>query len=102
MSDQESKQDKIDRVQANLPLPDAPPNPPDSNSMDARTVNIGKDKVQGKLGTAQDDGLRGPASQGSDVRQEGGGFSGIGVAPRNEQGDMKMVEKEGNHKDPGV
>lgn len=40
----ESKQSKIDRTKANLPLPEQPPVASDWQSMDATTVNIGAEK----------------------------------------------------------
>ena len=100
ISEQESKQDRIDRVKANLPLPDDPAGPPpESSSMDSRTVNVGSGGVNVKLGTAGEEGLREPATQESSVRQAGGGFKS-GVPPRNENTDMKQVKNPGNYRDP--
>jgi hypothetical protein len=61
--------------------------------MDSRTTDVGSGGVNVKLGTESSDGMAGgPATQESDVRQEGGGFKS-GVAPRNENTDMPMVDK---------
>ena len=101
----ESKAEQIDRVKANLPLPDDPVGgaAPDSNALDARTVNVGSGGVNVKLGTQGSNGLgsEGPATQVSDVRQAGGGFSS-GVPPRNENTDRSMVGKSevAGKKDP--
>lgn len=69
-----NKQDLINERQSNLPLPDQPPKPSDFNSADARTVNVGSGGVQSDISTgdAESTGLRGPATQGSGVREEGG------------------------------
>jgi hypothetical protein len=62
--------------------------------MDGRTVNVGSGGVNVKMGTKSDNGLGGgPATQVSDVRQEGGGFSS-GVPPRNENTDRPLVDKD--------
>jgi len=73
LSEQESKQETIDRVQANLPLPDQPVGgaTADLQSADARTVNVGSGGVNVKLGTQSSDGLRGPATAESSVRVDG-------------------------------
>lgn len=71
----ESKQEKIDRVQANLPLPDQPPVASDFNSADARTVNVGSGGVSSDVSTGRyggnESGLRGPATATSGVRESG-------------------------------
>lgn len=56
-----SKQDKIDEVKANLPLPEQPPKPSDWNTADARPV--GEAGVNAHLGTGPESttGLRGPS-----------------------------------------
>jgi len=55
---QESKASQIDRVKANLPLPDDPPcSAPDFNSMDDRTTDVGSGGVNVKLGTESENGL---------------------------------------------
>lgn len=70
MSEQESKQDQIDRVKANLPLPDDPPGSADLESADARTVNVGSGGVNVKIG-ADTSGLREPATAESSARVDG-------------------------------
>lgn len=47
----ESKQSKIDRVQANLPLPEQPPVASDWQSMDETKVNVGSGRVESHTGT---------------------------------------------------
>lgn len=46
-----SKQSRIDRNQANLPLPEQPPVASDWQSMDATTVNVGSGRVESHTGT---------------------------------------------------
>jgi hypothetical protein len=74
MSSAESKADRIDRVQANLPLPEDPPVAPDWSSADARNVNVGSGGVGSDISTGDgaSSGLREPASMGSGAREEGG------------------------------
>jgi hypothetical protein len=65
---QESKSEQIDRVKANLPLPEQPPAASDWQSADARNVNVGS----GGVSTGDKDssvGLREPATQGSDAEE---------------------------------
>ena len=71
MSEQESKQEQIDRVKAGLPLPDDPPVAGDLESADARTVNVGSGGVNVKLGTQSSSGLREPATAESSARVDG-------------------------------
>lgn len=73
LSEQESKQDQIDRVKANLPLPDQPVGgaSADLQSADQRTVNVGSGGVDVKLGTESSSGLREPATADSGARIEG-------------------------------
>lgn len=73
LSEQESKQEQIDRVKANLPLPDQPVGgaSADLQSADQRTVNVGSGGVNVKLGTQSSDGLRGPATAESSARVDG-------------------------------
>jgi hypothetical protein len=81
MSSIESKAERIDRVQANLPLPEDPPVAPDWNSADARNVNVGSGGVGSDVSTGDgaSSGLREPASKGSGVREEGGvDMGGVG------------------------
>ncbi|XWW95857.1 hypothetical protein V2A60_003825 [Cordyceps javanica] len=72
----ESKSEQIDRVKANLPLPEDPPRASDFNSADASTVNVGSGRVGGNLGTsdASTAGLRGPDTK----RSEDTDMSNIG------------------------
>ena len=60
----QSKEQKIDEVKANLPLPEDPPVASDWQSADARNVNVGSGGVQAPIGTgvAAEAGLREPAS----------------------------------------
>lgn len=70
---QEPKQDKIGRVQANLPLPEDPPGPSDWNSADARTVNVGSGGISEDISALKgsSSGLREPATAESSVRVDG-------------------------------
>ncbi|KAM3528933.1 hypothetical protein MY4038_005641 [Beauveria bassiana] len=72
----ESKSEQIDRVKANLPLPEDPPRAPDFNSADARTTNVGSGRTEAPLGTedASTAGLRGPNTK----RSENVDMSNIG------------------------
>jgi hypothetical protein len=74
-STQPTKSEKIDRVKANLPLPDDPPVASDWNSADGRTVNVGSGRVQdevSEMAKGGESGLRGPATAESSVRVDGG------------------------------
>jgi len=73
LSEQESKQDTIDRVKANLPLPDQPVGgaSADLQSADGRTVNVGSGGVNVKLGTGSAQGLREPTTVESSARVDG-------------------------------
>lgn len=61
----QSKEQKIDEVKANLPLPEQPPQPSDWQSANAATVNVGSGRSEGHIGTddASKTGLRGPATR---------------------------------------
>jgi hypothetical protein len=65
----ESKDEKIAKVQANLPLPEQPPVPSDWQSADARTVNVGSGRFSSDIsyGDASSAGLREPATQSSEA-----------------------------------
>lgn len=81
MSGQQSKADLVAERQANLPLPEDPPIPPDWNSADARNVSVGSGGLEAgiSIGDASTTGLREPVTGGSGVRQEGGAdMSGVG------------------------
>lgn len=81
MSGQQSKADLISERQSNLPLPEDPPVASDWNSADARTVNVssGDKPADFSTGAASSSGLRGPATGGSGVREEGEvDLSGVG------------------------
>ncbi|KAL9108226.1 MAG: hypothetical protein Q9227_006964 [Pyrenula ochraceoflavens] len=71
----ESKQETIDRAQANLPLPDQPPAASDFNSADARTVNVGSGGLSEDVSTGayggSESGLREPATAASSARVAG-------------------------------
>lgn len=76
----ESKQEQIDRVKANLPLPDQPPKASDWQSMDARTVNVGAGRTEGPVGTGQGATVgseRGPATVGTDADMSKIGRQGV-------------------------
>ncbi|WZH43773.1 Tubulin gamma chain [Fusarium acuminatum] len=75
----QSKDQKIAETQANLPLPDQPPNASDFNSLDARTVNVGSGKQEGHVGTdaAAQSGLREPATKGEEVDLSNVGREGV-------------------------
>ena len=70
---EQNKDEQIERVKANLPLPDDPVGgaSADLQSADARTVNVGSGGVDVKLGTHSSDGLRGPATADSGARIDG-------------------------------
>lgn len=73
LSTKESKAEQIDRVKANLPLPDQPVGgaSADLQSADQRTVNVGSGGVNAKLGTESSSGLREPATAESSARVDG-------------------------------
>lgn len=76
-----SNDERIDAIQANLPLPEDPPTTSDWNSADARNVNVGSGGTESDIstGNAASSGLREPASMGSGVREErGADLSGVG------------------------
>ncbi|KAL0476147.1 hypothetical protein QR685DRAFT_467716 [Neurospora intermedia] len=60
----ESKAEKIERVKANLPLPEEPPVAPDWQSADSRTTAVGSGRISGDVskGEGASAGLREPAS----------------------------------------
>jgi len=101
MSGQESTQEKIDRVKANLPLPDDPVGgaSADLQSADGRTVDAGSGGVNVKMGTQSSEGLREPATEESSVRATDREVT-MDNPPRNEQQDRSMVEKPGNYREP--
>jgi hypothetical protein len=71
---EESKQDKTDRVKANLPLPEDPPTASDWNSADGRKVNVGSGAVQDDVSQTfkgSESGLREPATAESSARVDG-------------------------------
>ncbi|UNI15810.1 hypothetical protein JDV02_002308 [Purpureocillium takamizusanense] len=71
----QSKADQISNTQANLPLPEQPPQASDWQSADARTVNVGSggDAERTTVGThaGAQAGLRGPATKGGDMDMSG-------------------------------
>jgi hypothetical protein len=77
----QSKQEDIAQTQANLPLPEQPPQAADLQSVDARTTNVGSGRTSGNIGTdkAAESGLREPSTQGSDMDMSG---IGRGVSER--------------------
>jgi len=75
----ESKAEKIERVKANLPLPEQPPVASDWQSADARNVNVGSGRFSGDVSTGDGatSGLREPATKSSeDVDMSGIGRQG--------------------------
>ena len=70
---EQKKDEQIERVKANLPLPDDPVGgaSADLQSADARTVNVGSGGVDVKLGAHSSDGLREPATAESGARIDG-------------------------------
>jgi hypothetical protein len=76
LAEKENKQETIDRVKADLPLPDQPVGgaSADLQSADGRTVNVGSGGVNVKLGTQSSEGLREPATADSSVRVDGEEF----------------------------
>jgi hypothetical protein len=64
----ESKEEKIERVKANLPLPEDPPAAPDWQTADARTTGTGSGSVSGdvSVGPGSTAGLREPATKSSE------------------------------------
>ncbi|KAM5352235.1 hypothetical protein ACJ41O_004958 [Fusarium nematophilum] len=75
----QSKDQKIADTQANLPLPEQPPTASDWQSADARTVNVGAGREEGRIGTdaAARSGLRGPSTQGEAVDVSSIGREGV-------------------------
>ncbi|KAI8950675.1 hypothetical protein F4801DRAFT_547985 [Xylaria longipes] len=65
----DNKNQKIEEVRSNLPLPEQPPVASDWQSADARNVNVGAGGVQSDIstGAGSTSGLREPASKGADV-----------------------------------
>jgi len=91
MPAEKSKAEIIAERQANLPLPEDPPVPSDWNSADSRTVNVKSGELQAEISTgdASSAGLRGPASTGSGVREEGGAdLSGVGRQGKDNLGGL--------------
>ncbi|ROW00819.1 hypothetical protein VMCG_06544 [Cytospora schulzeri] len=73
----QSKADKINKAQSNLPLPEQPPVASDWNSSDERTVNVGSGRDVASdisTGAGSTSGLREPATKSSGETD----MSGIG------------------------
>ena len=72
----ESKAEKIERVKANLPLPEQPPVASDWQSADARNLNVGSGRFSRDVstGAGATAGLREPATKSSEAVD----MSGIG------------------------
>ncbi len=65
----QSKDQKIEEVKANLPVPEQPPKASDFNSLDETTVNVGSGRsTGGNIGTDESSsaGLRGAATKASE------------------------------------
>ncbi|KAJ5247462.1 hypothetical protein N7468_002445 [Penicillium chermesinum] len=65
------KNQKVEEVKSNLPLPDQPPVASDWNSSDQRTVNVGSGGISGSVSGEGDSALREPATAESSVRVDG-------------------------------
>lgn len=82
----QSKQQIIDEVKANLPLPEQPPTASDWQSADARNVNVGAGGVQANAGTdtGATSGLREPASKAAEDLSNVGrqGVEGLSGPPK--------------------
>ena len=65
----QSKDQKIEQVKENLPVPEQPPKASDFNSMDESTVNVGSGRTEGDVGTGAGAGagLRGPSTKDSET-----------------------------------
>jgi hypothetical protein len=63
----ETKQEKIEKVKGNLPLPEDPPGTTDWQSADARITGVGSGSVSGDVsyGEGSTAGLREPATKSS-------------------------------------
>lgn len=72
----ESKADKIERVRANLPLPDQPRGVSDWQSADARNVNVGSGRFSSDISTG--DGATAGLRESATKRSEDVDMSGIG------------------------
>ena len=74
----ESKQDQINRAQANLPLPEQPPAASDWQSLDERNVNVGSGRFSDDVsrGDGSSTGLREPVTKGADADMSGIGRQG--------------------------
>jgi len=84
----ESKQEKIERAKANLPLPEDPPTAPDWQSADARITGTGSGSISSdvSVGEGSTAGLREPATKGSGSVDMSGigrqGVEGLKTPPR--------------------
>jgi hypothetical protein len=91
MPDTRSKEEIIDERKARLPLPEDPPVAPDWNTADVRSLNVGSGGTESDFSTgdASTTGLRGPATKGSGVREEGGAdLSGVGRQGKDHLGEL--------------
>ncbi|KAK1250566.1 hypothetical protein MKX08_010569 [Trichoderma sp. CBMAI-0020] len=70
-SQNQSKDQKIAEIQANLPLPEQPPKASDFNSADMRTTGVGSGRISGNAGSGAgaEAGLRGPAVKASEEKK---------------------------------
>ncbi|PHH65550.1 hypothetical protein CDD81_1985 [Ophiocordyceps australis] len=75
----ESKEEKIAKTQANLPLPEQPPQAPDWQSADARTVQSSGQSADAGTGAGSVAGLREPATKDADMDMSGIGRQGDGA-----------------------
>lgn len=85
---QESKEEQIERVKRNLPLPEDPPAAPDWQSADARITGKGSGSISSdvSVGPGSTAGLREPATKSSESIDMSGigrqGVEGLETPPR--------------------
>ncbi|KAJ5833866.1 hypothetical protein N7474_002177 [Penicillium riverlandense] len=65
------KSQEIDKVKADLPLPEQPPVASDWSSSDQRTVNVGSGRFEGPISGSSESALRDPATVASSARISG-------------------------------
>ncbi|OKL64485.1 hypothetical protein UA08_00875 [Talaromyces atroroseus] len=69
-----NKNDKIEQVKSNLPLPDQPPVASDWNSFDQRNVNVGSGRLESAVSGENNSAFRDPATAASSARIDGEEF----------------------------
>jgi hypothetical protein len=86
-----NKPEQIEKVKADLPLPDQPPVASDWNSNDQRTVNVGSGRLEEPVSGENNSALRGPATASSSARVDGTELH-VPTAP---EGNVGRQAKEG-------